>query len=394
MNNILLITPLYRIEGREELFRDSEAIYYLTKYWNNKDINLYVINNIVKGLSDIKNVFKNKYFKYLFKGYDYNIENIKVTLIERQNLVPNKITDGFLSSSRQKKIIENKLKSNNFIPDKIVVHLPSTSISLVSKLKYNCEKIAVLHMTDVKYLYKNGNFIDYLNSNFSKIYCRSRHIYNIFSKTNIKNLEKTIIYSGVKINNIVNIKNFNKDKYTFLYAGKLIKRKNLDILINALSKIDLNKWELNVIGEGPCLNEYKQLVDKYNLNNNVKFLGYVSKDEVNNYMRNSDVFCMPSIGETFGLVYLEAMSFGCLTIGTINEGIDGVIINNNNGYLVYPDVDSLYNTINSIFDCDYNILNNISMNAINTSREFEEENVSYRYLRIIMGDENGEIKEK
>ena len=47
----------------------------------------------------------------------------------------------------------------------------------------------------------------------------------------------------------------------------------------------------------------------------------------------SDVFVLPSVNETFGMVYLEAMSQGCIPIGTSGEGIDGIIENGKNGYL-------------------------------------------------------------
>ena len=49
-------------------------------------------------------------------------------------------------------------------------------------------------------------------------------------------------------------------------------------------------------------------------------------------MEESDVFAMVSSPETFGLVYIEAMAKGCVTIGSKGEGIDGVIVNNENGF--------------------------------------------------------------
>lgn len=51
-------------------------------------------------------------------------------------------------------------------------------------------------------------------------------------------------------------------------------------------------------------------------------------------MQEADAFLMVSTGETFGLVYLEAMGQGCITVASRGEGIDGVIIDGENGYLV------------------------------------------------------------
>ncbi len=46
---------------------------------------------------------------------------------------------------------------------------------------------------------------------------------------------------------------------------------------------------------------------------------------------------MPSINEGFGIVYLEAMASGCITIGTEGEGIADLIVSGENGFLVPPD---------------------------------------------------------
>ena len=61
-------------------------------------------------------------------------------------------------------------------------------------------------------------------------------------------------------------------------------------------------------------------------------------------MKKSDVFVMPSAPETFGLVYLEAMASGCIVVGAKGWGIDGLIKNGFDGYLVEPrDIDALKN---------------------------------------------------
>ena len=49
-------------------------------------------------------------------------------------------------------------------------------------------------------------------------------------------------------------------------------------------------------------------------------------------MRKADIFVLPSINETFGMVYLEAMASGCITVCTENDGIAGIIENNENGF--------------------------------------------------------------
>ncbi len=49
-------------------------------------------------------------------------------------------------------------------------------------------------------------------------------------------------------------------------------------------------------------------------------------------MRKSDIFALPSVNETFGMVYLEAMASGCVTVCTENDGAAGIIKDRENGY--------------------------------------------------------------
>ena len=68
----------------------------------------------------------------------------------------------------------------------------------------------------------------------------------------------------------------------------------------------------------------------------VYFEGEKAREQVLHLMEESDIFVLVSSPETFGLVYVEAMAKGCITIGSKGEGIDGVIVNNENGYLCTP----------------------------------------------------------
>ena len=54
-------------------------------------------------------------------------------------------------------------------------------------------------------------------------------------------------------------------------------------------------------------------------------------------MSKAQFFCMPSVREGFGIVYLEAMASGCVAIGTEGEGIADLIESGKNGFLVPPE---------------------------------------------------------
>jgi glycosyltransferase involved in cell wall biosynthesis len=93
---------------------------------------------------------------------------------------------------------------------------------------------------------------------------------------------------------------------------------------------------------------------------------------------------MVSSPETFGLVYLESLASGCITVGSKNEGIDGIIINEKNGFLVKPrDSDALLKVIQKILSIDNYFKTSLVLNGIETAKGFSDEKVAKNYLKEI-----------
>ena len=98
----------------------------------------------------------------------------------------------------------------------------------------------------------------------------------------------------------------------------------------------------------------------------------------------SDVFIMISKDEVFGLVYLEAMARGCITIASKNEGMEGIIIDGYNGFLCEAgNHDELCKIIRIINDLPKEKINEISQNAINTARKYTDEAVAAQYINNV-----------
>ena len=110
----------------------------------------------------------------------------------------------------------------------------------------------------------------------------------------------------------------------------------------------------------------------------IQFLGRLSNDKVLQEMQKADVFILPSVNETFGMVYLEAMASGCITVCTKGDGIDGIIIDSENGFLTEPTVDGIKETILRIKSCQN--LDQIRQNSIDTIKNFTQESCAKNYL--------------
>lgn len=160
------------------------------------------------------------------------------------------------------------------------------------------------------------------------------------------------------------------------------KDKNVDSVIRATRRIpDIN---LEIVGDGPRMGELKKLSKKIGVEGRVSFTGRLSHSDTLSRMRVADVFAMPSTRETFGMVYLEAMSKGCITIGSRNEGIDGTIVDGHNGFLVDAgDTEDLVRKISMIKDLSVSERERILLNAHGTLEGMTEKRAATVYLSFI-----------
>ncbi len=114
---------------------------------------------------------------------------------------------------------------------------------------------------------------------------------------------------------------------SILYIGRLEKRKGVIYLLRAFAEARIKDPNLQLIiaGDGPERNKLESLVDQEDISG-VQFLGYISEEQKLRLLNDADVFCSPALyGESFGIVLLEAMATGCVTIAGNNSGYENVM---------------------------------------------------------------------
>lgn len=133
--------------------------------------------------------------------------------------------------------------------------------------------------------------------------------------------------------------NTPKARLSFIQVGHLQEQKRFHVTIRAFAAIKKQHPEgtLTIIGQGPERPALESLCRELGVEGSVRFLGQVPNDTVLAEMAKHRFFVMPSVREGFGIVYLEAMANGCITIGTEGEGIADLIVSGENGFLVPPD---------------------------------------------------------
>lgn len=163
-----------------------------------------------------------------------------------------------------------------------------------------------------------------------------------------------------------------EDKPIVLFVGNLIKRKNVDSLLEA-KKIAYSDYYLVVVGDGPLFKKLKKKVEDENIRD-VIFTG--SRNDVENIIPSCDVLVLPSYSESFGLVLIEALACGKPVIGSNVGGITE-IINDDVGLLVNPNkVSSIAGAIDNVVNDD-NFRNALASNARNRAITFSKVNIPY-----------------
>ncbi len=145
---------------------------------------------------------------------------------------------------------------------------------------------------------------------------------------------------------------FNLDKRDFILSvGRLEdKHKGFSILISALELLTKRGYDLDlaIVGEGPDREMLRMHSLKLGIKDRVHLLGSVSNSELTSLYEKCVLFVLPSVIEPFGLVLLEAMSFGKPIVATRVGGIPEVIENGENGLLVEPTPKALASGIEMI----------------------------------------------
>jgi len=138
--------------------------------------------------------------------------------------------------------------------------------------------------------------------------------------------------------------------FRFLTVAFLSPNKGIDNLLKAFALVFKNNPDvaLEIGGDGPQRQQLEQRAAQLGIENQVTFLGYLSREAVRDAMWRANAFVLPSYVETFGIVLVEAMATGLPVIGTRSGGPEE-IITPTMGILVQPgDVQALSEALEKI----------------------------------------------
>jgi glycosyltransferase involved in cell wall biosynthesis len=120
------------------------------------------------------------------------------------------------------------------------------------------------------------------------------------------------------------------DKIHLIYVGQITYYKGIHHLLPIIKEHYRDKVTLTLVGKYD-VNDF--LYKEYCTAPNIKFIGYVTNDKLSQYYQQADAFIIPSLGEGFGLVILEALSTGLPVLTSDSTGGNDAIVNGYNGYV-------------------------------------------------------------
>ena len=403
MRSILFISTMYP----NPLRPGTPICHYFVKEWAKMGYSIIVIH--FRSMFPRIYVLLAKAFPGLAKRYVGNhveLDTKKETVCFEKDGIPvfsipifKLFPHGKYSNKEINKSISNIcgiIKNRGFVPDAIIGHFYNPQLPVIVGLKTLFPKAK----TCVSFHESNPVVIDrILPKNpevfFSKIDIlgfRSLPIKTSFECYFGSGHKSLLCYSGTSsefLNAPKKNGRYNGEGpiHHFLYVGQFIERKYPKVVIEALNEVFCGKgFELTYVGEKQFVfSEVERYVNDHGLSSIVKFLGKIPREEIIPVYDASDCFIMISRDEVFGLVYLEAMARGCITIASKNEGMEGIIEDGVNGFLCKAgDKEELKTIIGTINSMSAEERLSISQKAIETATRFSDFNVAKNYIESVM----------
>jgi glycosyltransferase involved in cell wall biosynthesis len=127
------------------------------------------------------------------------------------------------------------------------------------------------------------------------------------------------------------------DAVYVIAVGRLVRRKNLGVLVEAVAALGRPEVRLIVVGDGPEQAGLEALATGRGLGGRVQFRGFVPQELKYQLLAASDIFALPSLHEAFGLVYLEAMHCGLPVLAAKPGGQEDYLEEGVTGFLLAPE---------------------------------------------------------
>jgi glycosyltransferase involved in cell wall biosynthesis len=171
----------------------------------------------------------------------------------------------------------------------------------------------------------------------------------------------------------------DRDKFTILSVCRFYPRKRLEILLRAVALVRrmTPELEVRIVGNGPEFGKLSNICADLRLEPIVRWLGDLSLAELAAEYKRSHVFCLPSVQEGFGIVFLEAMAAGKPIVAARAAAIPEVV---RNGILVERDNPEMLAEALFRLYRDPDLRRDLGTAGLRDVEQFEMHRVAIRFL--------------
>lgn len=159
-----------------------------------------------------------------------------------------------------------------------------------------------------------------------------------------------VVQNGVDLSLVPNDE--KRKPRSVISVGTLKARKCMDRTLEAFARLadEYPDATLTIVGIGEMEEQLRARIEQLGLQSRITLTGGLPHEEVLRRMAQSDLFVLPSWGEGYGIVYIEAMAAGCIAVGAKDEGIADTITDGENGFLVPAgDIDETERVMRQVF---------------------------------------------
>ncbi len=160
----------------------------------------------------------------------------------------------------------------------------------------------------------------------------SQHLKTFINKIGVDN-KILVINNGVTIQK-TNNKVFQNSIIQLLVVSRLVTQKNIDSIIKAVKVMENEGIILNIVGDGSEINNLKNLVENYELEEKVNFIGKIENAKLNEYLSNADIFVQASNYEGLPHSILEAINYEIPILSTEVGGCSVLLNKGERGYII------------------------------------------------------------
>ena len=318
----------------------------------NYQVDVLVLHNNGDMLNDLPKKVKIIYGTKYFESIDYTLKEVLRSLNVRKIIHKIQVVIDMKTGLIKKKIIKERKKILKNEYD-VEIAFKDGFTAIFTAYGNSRKKVHWLHYEYAK-TNPNGKYPKLFNKIlplFDNIIAVSDSVMNAFN--NIYHLEDktSVIYNLVDTKKIISKSkescdsDINKNEFNVISIGRMNREKGYIRTIEVINRLKNEsklpkKFKFRLYGDGPELSKIKDLISKYSLEKYIITYGEVKNPY--KHLKESDLFILSSLYESFGLVMVEAMTLGVPVLATQNHATDKIIKNKENGYIVDNSTDGLY----------------------------------------------------